>query len=122
MSAWPGWEHDLVAALGEGPSNERAWFFRAWHLCEGGTARFNPLNTTLRLVGSTDYNAAGVQHYSDRLMGLAATLLTLRLSYYDDIRKALHEPRISAPRILAKSERAIRIWGTNPLCIAARLG
>lgn len=103
--------------MGVRPTLPRRAFLAAWAECEGGTARYNPLNTTLRLPGSTHYNSAGVQHYEDRLQGLAATLLTLRLGYYQELRRALDKPRIGALRILQLSESSIRTWGTNPACI-----
>lgn len=116
------WRTRLIVAIDSQVSHERLWFLAAWQECEGGTARFNPLNTTYKLQGSTDYNSAGVQHYEDELQGLAATILTLRLSYYRDLMEALRDDRLSARQILARSEKAIRIWGTNPLCIKTTLG
>jgi hypothetical protein len=53
----------------------RAW--AAQMQTEGGGARNNPFNTTQRMVGSTDYNSAGVQNYVSPEQGIAATVRTL---------------------------------------------
>ena len=118
---WPGWEHQLLSAMGRASTKPRVEFLRAWADCEGGSARFNPLNTTLRVPGSSSYNSAGVQHYEDRLQGLAATLLTIRLSHYAGVRDALGRRGIGSRRILQLSESGIRTWGTNPACIERAL-
>ena len=118
---WNGWEHELLGAMGIKPSAARLSFLRAWAACEGGTARFNPFNTTLELAGATRYNRAGVRSYSDRYQGLAATLLTLRLPYYDALRKALAAPNLSAVAIARRSTVALDTWGTGTACILGRL-
>ena len=62
----PQWDKRLLAAC-----NSRGWdtgrfqpeplrLLTAWARSEGGKATWNPLNTTLRLPGSTDYNSIGV--------------------------------------------------------------
>ena len=107
--------------MGVDPSPARVAFLRAWAACEGGDARWNPMNTTLRLPGSTSYNRAGVQHYLDALHGLSATLLTLRLPSYTAIREALHAPHLTAHQIAERSHHALITWGTNPTCVIDRL-
>jgi hypothetical protein len=121
MAAFPGWSRVLLEVIGAPVTNENVLFLRAWAACEGGDARYNPLNTTLRLPGSTSYNTAGVQHYADHIMGTAATALTIRLGYYEDIVRALRTPRLTRLQILQRSEGAIRKWGTNPECIRREL-
>lgn len=80
--------------LPQTPSNIQAMV--AWQKKEGGnwqnTARYNPLNTTLRLPGSTVMsggNSAGVQSYTSWDQGVQATAETLRLPNYSGIRQAL---------------------------------
>jgi len=121
VATWTGWESELLGALGEHATRPRIRFLRAWAACEGGTARFNPLNTTLYLSGSTAYNRAGVRNYDDAIMGLAATLLTIRLGYYSGIRAALRATDITAAQIALRSRSGIRTWGTNPDCVIRRL-
>lgn len=112
-----GWQRAILSGLGVATSKERSRFLSGWAACEGGTARFNPLNTTLRLAGSERFNSAGVQSYQDELQGVAATLLTLRLVYYGKLRHALRTPGIGADDILRASAQDIAKWGTNPDCI-----
>lgn len=118
---YPGYRLTLLAALNVGPSNGRMAFLDAWQQAEGGTARFNAWNTTLRLPGSTSYNTVGVQHYQDELQGNAATLLTIRLHAYDDLRAALRMPGLSAEEIVHRSARGLTTWGTGTAGILAVL-
>lgn len=118
---WPQWDEQLLSALGVAPTPPRRAFLAAWAACEGGHASFNPLNTTFNLTGATLYNPQGVKDYRDRLQGLAATLLTLRLSYYADLRAALAAPNLTAKQILERSSRSVRSWGTSTECIGQRL-
>jgi hypothetical protein len=119
---WPGWEHELLGALGISPTRSRLSFLRAWARCEGGRAHFNPLNTTFELAGSRRYNSAGVQSYLDRYQGLAATLLTLRLDYYRELLYALRTPGLSAAAIAEQSHTALATWGTGSRCIRSIVG
>lgn len=118
---FPHWDDRLLEAMGLAPTPARRLFLQAWAACEGGTAHYNPLNTTLKVAGSTTYNSAGVQNFPDELAGIAATLLTLRLHFYVQLRAALATPSLSALDILGRSDSAIRTWGTDPRCIRHRV-
>lgn len=48
-----------------------------WMQAEGNAGRFNPLNTTLRMRGSTDFNSVGVQNYVSLEQGVEATAKTI---------------------------------------------
>lgn len=115
------WAERVLAGMGLPVNAETIAFMHAWARCEGGTARFNPLNTTLSLPAATNYNTAGVKHYSDATMGVAATMLTLRLGYYSGIRIALSKPGLTALEIAKRSATGIHIWGTNPSCVISEL-
>lgn len=119
---WPGWDKELLGALDIPATRARLRFLAAWAACEGGSADFNPFNTTYDIAGSTRYNSAGVRNYSDRIEGLAATLLTLRLPFYAHLLAALREPSLSAASIARRSASSLQTWGTNPLCVERRLG
>lgn len=116
-----GWEARVLGGLGVAVTRERVRFLAAWSTCEGGSARNNPLNTTERVPGSTRYNSAGVQHFPDAISGTAATLLTLRLPAYSDLRHALAANGWPALEIAKASVGAIRTWGTDPSCVIRRL-
>lgn len=115
------WAPRVLLALDIVPTTPRLAFLRAWQRCEGGTADNNPLNTTMRVDGSWNYNSAGVQNYPTPVSGLAATLLTLRLPAYAELRHALRARNLSARAIASLSAEAVRTWGTNPDCIRRRL-
>ena len=65
-------------------------FWLAWMLAESGTepcnghsgAKWNPLNTTWREPGSSNFNSVGVQNFPTYAEGIAAMNSTLRLHYY----------------------------------------
>ena len=50
-----------------------------------GIERFNPLNTTRNVSGSTSVNDVGVKAYSDFTTGVRATVDTLKLNYYTNV-------------------------------------
>jgi len=92
----------------------------SWIQAEGGTARWNPLNTTKAATGATDYNWVGVKNYPSFTVGLAATVSTLQygaernLYGYRKIRRLLREsarPRRTL-RAVEQSE-----WGTGGLAL-----
>jgi len=92
----------------------------AWQACEGGPAsRHNPMNTTLPLPGSVPINAQGVQQYPTEAEGIAATVQTLQNGLYPGIVAAL---RSGSPAQFLSAQDEIQTWGTNPQCIAQRLG
>ena len=65
--------------------------FLAWEPYENTNACWNPLATTWRMPGGTDFNSAGVQNYPDRATGIRATANTLNETYnfYQPIRTML---------------------------------
>jgi hypothetical protein len=75
-------------------------FLYGWWLAEGGnngpnrniypSAKWNWLNSDLHWPGSTTYNtAADIQNYPSWNAGVAATVATLKLTRYADIRAAM---------------------------------
>lgn len=96
------------------------WALVAWMQAEGGNARFNPLNTTLKMPGSTDYNSVGVQNYVTLDQGLEATVRTLtygaehNLFGYRPIRRRLRLCRFAAYTLTAVENSA---WGTGGLAL-----
>jgi hypothetical protein len=111
------WAYDLATRLGNpAPSFETIMFLVAWQRAEGGTAGFNPLNTTQEMPGHTCYNSlpsmpCGVKNYPSRDVGLEATVKTLRAGFsgYADIEAgiAANDPE------RALSGLHVASWGTN---------
>jgi hypothetical protein len=89
----------------------------AWATAEGGTAQWNPLNTTLPLPGSTSYNSAGVQNYPRATWGVCATGLTLTDGYYPGILGDLQNGTKTAEQIVTDRDAEFKKWGTNPQTI-----
>lgn len=96
----------------------------AWMQAEGDAGRFNPLNTTMQLPGSTRFNSVGVQNYRRFRDGVKATADTLNfgarldLYGYHAIRHGFH---ISAHphEILMAVESSL--WGTGGLAVEVYL-
>lgn len=83
-------------------------------------AAFNPLNTTLPLDGSTDYNDVPVQNYATVQDGILATAMTLwddQLHDYRAIRLALKHRARSFARAVGNSD-----WGTPAPLVRAGIG
>jgi hypothetical protein len=80
--------HAFLNALGEPQTDQNVEAILAWETAEGGnwhnTAMFNPLNTTFRYDGSSNFNggsASGVQAFRNWDDGVYATALTLTDSF-----------------------------------------
>lgn len=88
----------------------------AWRQTEGGSATYNPFNTTLKVTGSTPYstNRAGVQNYPDARVGVDATVRTLLDSRYAEIVRLLRGNAV--PTTVAQAIIASR-WGTGKLLL-----
>lgn len=119
----PNWEHRLAVLLGVPAQGIAAamQLFDAWARAEGGTARWNPLNTTLQLPGSWVYNSVGVRNYAYATQGVAATGATLANGLYDGLLGALQSGKYSAVELAQQHEADISRWGTNPQLIVSIL-
>lgn len=103
----------VLKGIGVPDSPGNISILKEWAHHEGGTAAFNPLNTT-RVVnkGETNYNSAGVKNYPDFVTGIQATVETLNLNYYKAIVEALRQQQPTWKRnqqIIA----ALNTWGTT---------
>jgi hypothetical protein len=122
----PHFDEHLVAAVGGGQLHavdERRRLLVAWRTVERGAARWNALNTTLGMIGSTTLpgNTAGVQEYDRQLIGLAATVATFALPadrtaplFYGQILGFLQSPGTrTAEDIVGEAIDEFRLWGTD---------
>lgn len=106
---------EVLGQLGLASSPNRLRFMRAWRLAEGAEATWNPFNTTWAGtkapgVRASRYNSVGVGNYATRVDGVAATVKTLQLRYYADLRARLQ--RDDTPELVAQSAD-LRTWGTG---------
>ena len=68
----------ILKCLGAEPTKSNMLFMYAWRQAEGGKAKNNPFNTTLKIPGATNYNSVGVKNYSTQEEGIDATCKTLK--------------------------------------------
>lgn len=111
-----GWLDDAIP-------HEVVRFFTAWGRAEGGTATWNPLNSTLHIRGGTyswqgaDYNDAHVCNYTKPTLGVMATAATLLNGYYNSLVGALQgalDSGLTAEQIAAQHRDELLTWGTSP--------
>lgn len=81
-------------------------------MAEGGTARYNPLNTTEPWPGATDYNDAGVKNYPTGADGIEATYLTLTNGHYNGIVRDMRT-HLSARQMVERNASEFDVWGTG---------
>jgi hypothetical protein len=83
----------ILAGIGASDSVENLKFLYAWRQAEGGTAAWNPFNTTWSSgYTTTPYNCnAGypVKNYASKQDGIDATIKSLKQNYYTKIRNGL---------------------------------
>jgi hypothetical protein len=101
---------DLLTQLGMPQTDENLRAVVAWQEAEGTRASFNPLATTQRSDGATDFNSVGVKNYTSYAQGLAATVTTLHNGRYGEILAALRDGT-DAHRVAAAVSRSP--WGTG---------
>lgn len=119
MAGFTGWEAAVLRGIGAPLSQSNLTFLRAWQQAEGGSAAFNPLNTTQPAAGASSYNTVGVRNYRNAQQGVQATIQTLLNGHYGSIVSGL---RSSAhPSQLAAAVGASP-WGTSGSTIASVLG
>lgn len=109
----PNWIVRLCALLAIPYTIKASALFTAWGKAEGGTAEFNPLNTTYGLSGVTLYNTDGVRNYPHPVAGLCATALTLILPAYVGILSDLQAGEKTAVQIVTDNATEFDTWGTG---------
>ncbi len=113
MATWNGWEKSILGWIEYPQSQDNVDFLDQWQRYEGGTAAYNPLNTTWKMPGSTDYNSAGVQNYVSAAQGAEATARTLKDGYYPHVLAALQSGSPCEYTDRAGLVNDITTWGTT---------
>jgi len=104
---------DILKGVGAPNTKANRRALLAWAQAEGGSAGFNPFNTTQ--PGGTDYNDNNghpVQSYGSYQQGLQATLTTLKNGNYPNILKALRSG-VNSQAVASAIEASP--WGTGGL-------
>jgi hypothetical protein len=122
MSTWQGWENDVLTAIGAPITAANIAFLDAWQHAEGGSATYNPLNTTQPASGSTPYNSAGVQDFTTPTQGANATKQTLENGYYPAIVSALQSGDPLNNGDLGAMSQELNKWGTGSGFLQALAG
>lgn len=92
-------------------------FGLAWMQTEGDAAKFNPMNTTLKMPGSTQFNSVGVQNYPDLATGVEATRRTLVNTKGHGYEPILGKLRQNAPAVEICKALIASDWGTTDLVL-----
>lgn len=71
------WAHAFLRVMGAPTCHENLVVAIAWQAQEGTQAAWNPLATTHRMDGSTDFNSVGVQNFLSLEQGLQASRETI---------------------------------------------
>jgi len=109
------WKYRLLRAVDGSAYRQNRILLRAWGRAEGGSARFNPLNTTEPWLGASVYNSAGVKNYPTATAGIQATARTLENGHYPGIladlrRRKQHK---TARQIVSDNAAEFDTWGTG---------
>lgn len=114
------WRFRLLRAIHAKGNLENRRLLGAWARAEGGTARYNPLNTTEPWHGATDYNSVGVKNYPNGAAGIAATAATLRNGNYNGIVSGM-AAGVKAREIVTGYGDEFDVWGTGATRVLALL-
>lgn len=115
----PFWEKRVLVVLGApAAAREPVRFLAAQAKAEGGSAHWNPTNTTLPLPGSWLYNSAGVRNYRRPVDGICAVAMTIANGYYPHLFAWLQHPgAVTAEQAAGRFSGEIKKWGTSPALI-----
>src|SRR5438045_1398464 len=83
------WAQALLQTLGAPQTKHNVAFLCAWSDMEGTKAAWNPLATTNRMPGATNFNSVGVKNYASFQSGLDATAHGIRNGHYPHILQGL---------------------------------
>lgn len=81
--SYGSWAEAFLQVMGAPRCHANLVVTIAWQAQEGTQAAWNPLATTHRLDGSTDFNSVGVQNYRTVAQGLEATKETIENGWRD---------------------------------------
>jgi hypothetical protein len=112
------WAHHFINAIGAVHCDKNAWVLISWMQAEGGTAKWNPLNTTQPMPGATNYNWVGVKNYPSFEVGLEATVKTIKQTHAS----LGYIPILNGLRNCHRAKRTLRAveksaWGTGGLAL-----
>lgn len=124
----PQWQERLLALVNAHGwdtgtfGHEQIRLLTAWAAAEGGSATWNPLNTTYPTAwGSHDYNGSHVKDYAQPIEGVCATALTLATSHqsnnsltFGGILGWLQAGSSTAEDCVRQFRGQFQTWGTNP--------
>lgn len=116
------WRFRLLRAIHAKGAAPNRQLLNAWARAEGGTARYNPLNTTQPWPGATDYNPVGVKNYPTGAAGIAATAATLVNGHYPGIVHDLRAGGFTAAQMVERNAPQFDTWGTGAANILRVLG
>lgn len=120
MAAYPGWQQSLLRLIGAPVTRQNLRFLDAWQRAEGGSARFNPLNTTQRAPGAGSYNSVGVRNYSSPIQGSRALATTILNGHYGGLVRGLRSGNTDPHRLA--SILGASPWGTSGALVEKVLG
>lgn len=103
---------DILSDIGAPLTAENYKLLAAWAQAEGGTAKFNPFNTTQPAPGATNFNSVGVKDYTSYQQGVQATVQTLNNGNYPGILSSL---KAGTSAQMTAQAIANSPWGTGAL-------
>lgn len=103
----------LLQMIGAPSTPSTLGAFADWMKAEGGTASYNPFNTTEDAPGATDYNGVGVKNYPSLNAGISATANTLLNGHYQKLVSDLRSGKASTAELT--QDVAQSPWGTGSL-------
>lgn len=119
----PSFISRVLTALKAPSSYENVRLFDAWIRCEGGNAKWNPLNSSLSLGNQwtepVDYNSIPVRNYRYETAGVVATVLTFIQREADGsirfggIMGDLQQSKKTAEQIVEDRRAEFSRWGTD---------
>jgi hypothetical protein len=80
---------DVLAKIGAPATEQNMAVMQAWIKSEGTRAQFNPLATTRRADGATNFNSVGVKNFTSYEQGVDTTVGAITNGLYDNVIAAL---------------------------------
>jgi cell wall-associated NlpC family hydrolase len=110
----------ILQGIGAKVTPQNLKLLQGWQQAEGGSASYNPFNTTQSAPGAGSYNSVGVRNYTNSGQGTQATIKTLLNGRYGNILADLKAGNAAPGKFAA--DVGASPWGTSGQTLARVLG
>ena len=112
---WGFWATEFLLEIGVPVTRTNKVVVFAWMRKENTKAKNNPLATTHKGPGSTNFNTVGVQNFKTFTDGIIATTQTITSKTYPAYADIINAMKSRQPASVVANFVTLSPWGTGPI-------